>query len=70
MGVRAHINKRFTNSRPGKTIINTSKKVYLPGFSGFSLYEIWNPFFEQLRKTSLTERASSISFNIVMAIPV
>ena len=69
MGVRAYINKRFTNSRPGKTIINTSKKIYLPGFSGFSVYELWNPFFEQLRKTSLTERASSISFNIVMAIP-
>lgn len=69
MGVRAYINKRFTNSRPGKTIINTSKKIYLPGFSGFSVYELWNPFFDQLRKTSLTERASSISFNIVMAIP-
>ncbi|MGZ5189568.1 MAG: YihY/virulence factor BrkB family protein [Flavisolibacter sp.] len=69
MGVRAHINKKFTNSRPGKGIINTSKKVYLPGLSGFSLYELWDPFFEQLRKTSLTERASSISFNIVMAIP-
>ena len=45
MGVRAYINKRFTNSRPGKTIINTSKKIYLPGFSGFSVYELWNPFF-------------------------
>lgn len=69
MGVRAQINKKFTNSAPGKRIINTSKKVYLPGLSEFSIYELWNPFFEQLRKTSLTERASSISFNIVMAIP-
>jgi membrane protein len=69
MGVRAQINKRFTASRPGKTIIGTSKKIYLPGFNGLSLYEIWHPFLEQLRKTSLTERASGISFNIVMAIP-
>jgi membrane protein len=68
MGVRAQINKRFTNSAPGKRIINTSKKIYLPGLNGFSIYDIWTPFFEQLRKTSLTERASSISFNIVMAI--
>ena len=69
MAIRAQIKKRFAGSRPGRTIINTSKKIYLPGFKGFSLYEIWYPFLGQLRKTSLTERAGGISFNIVMAIP-
>src|SRR4029078_495300 len=69
MGIRAQIKKRFAASRPGRSIINTSKKIYLPGFKGFSLYDAWYPFLGQLRKTSLTERAGGISFNIVMAIP-
>jgi membrane protein len=56
-------------SAPVQTIINRSKAAYLPGFSGFSLYEIWKAFRQQLRKTSLLERAAAISYNIVMAIP-
>jgi membrane protein len=69
MAFRVEIGKRLARSLPGKSIIGTSKKIYLPGFNGFSLYEIWPPFLQQLRRTSLTERASGISFNIVMAIP-
>jgi membrane protein len=56
-------------SLPGRTIIHSSRKTYLPGLNGFSLYDVWNPFVKQLRKTSMVERASGISFNIVMAIP-
>ena len=69
MPIGSFIKKQITTSLPGKTIIGQSKRVYLPGFHGLSLYEIWRPFLEQLRKTSLTERAGGISFNIVMAIP-
>jgi membrane protein len=69
MAVRAAINKKFSNSRPGKTIISRSKKTFLPGLNGFSLFDVWHAFFQQLKRTSLTERASGISFNIVMAIP-
>ena len=54
---------------PGRTIIGQSKRTYLPGFHGLSIYEVWKPFINQLRRTSLIERASGISFNIVMAIP-
>ena len=54
---------------PGRTIIGQSKKTFLPGFHGLSVYEVWKPFISQLRRTSLVERASGISFNIVMAIP-
>jgi membrane protein len=50
-------------------VIRTSKTIILPGFAGYSLFEIWRPFLEQLRKTSLAERAAAISFNVVMAIP-
>ncbi len=54
---------------PGKQLIRHSKKLYLPGFRGFSIYEVWPAFLHQLRKSSLNERAAGISFNIVMAIP-
>src|SRR5215208_6082882 len=69
MAFRSAIRRRFSGSRTGRTIIRRSKKMYLPGFYGFSLYEVWPSFLQQLRKTSLVERASGISFNIVMAIP-
>ena len=57
------------NSPPVKTVIDTSKGTYLPGFSGFSLFETWKALRQQLLKTSLLERAAAISYNIVMAIP-
>src|SRR5689334_2023772 len=69
MAVRAKLSRGFARTLPGKAIIRTSKKTYLPGFNGFSVYEVWDPFWAQLRRTSLVERASGISFNIVMAIP-
>lgn len=59
----------FNTSARGKTIISRSKKIYLPGCNGFSVYQVWRSFILQLKKTSLVERASGISFNIVMAIP-
>ena len=69
MGVRSYISDRFTASLPGKTIIRGSQKLFLPGFHGFSVYQIWPHFLAQLRKTNLSERASGISFNVFMAIP-
>lgn len=69
MALRTAITKSISQTPPGRHIIRRSQKTYLPGFNGFSVYEVWNPFFEQLRRTSLVERASGISFNIVMAIP-
>jgi membrane protein len=69
MAFRSTIKKHFESSRPGKLILHSSRRTFLPGFSGFSLYEVVSSFIEQLRKTSLVERASGISFNIVMAIP-
>ncbi len=69
MGFRAYLKTIFARTLPGKHLILRSQKTYLPGFRDISLYEVWNPFMEQLRRTSLTERASGISFNIVMAIP-
>src|SRR5215213_3732175 len=69
MSFRSQIQKRIFASAPGRQVISGSKKLYLPGLNGLSIYEVGPPFLQQLRKTSLTERASGISFNIVMAIP-
>lgn len=57
------------NSDAVQVVINRSKRLYVPGFGDFTLYEVWKPFISQLRKGSLFERASAISFNIFMAIP-
>src|SRR5215207_9989028 len=59
----------FIASAPMQTVIKRSKSAYLPGFSGFSLFEIWTAFRLQLKKTSLLERGAAISYNIIMAIP-
>lgn len=67
-GVR-DITSNIITSPTGRKIVQGSKAIYLPGFSGLSLYDVVPAFFDQLRKTSIRERASGISFNIVMAIP-
>jgi membrane protein len=66
MTSRSIIKKSFAFVNSGKQIAIRSKSFFL---SGFSLHEVFVAFIRQLKKTSLTERASGISFNIVMAIP-
>ena len=69
MRVQAKLRRRIRTSQPVRRMVRVSKQTLLPGFDGFSLYEIGQPFIDQLRKTSLAERAAAISFNIFMAIP-
>ncbi|HEU4470412.1 MAG TPA: YihY/virulence factor BrkB family protein [Flavisolibacter sp.] len=69
MASRTTIQERIATSLPAKTLARQSKRIVPPGFNGFSVYDIWQPFLLQLRRTSMVERASGISFNIVMAIP-
>jgi len=61
--------RRIVTAPPVKSVIRQSKKTFIPGFRGFSLYEMWEPFLAQLRRTNLFERAAGISYNVVMAIP-
>ena len=63
------VKKKVATSPPVSKITRWSKKVYIRGVDDFSLYEISKAYWQQLRKSSLMERASAISFNIVMAIP-
>lgn len=51
------------------SLILKSKAVSLPGFRGIPIFDVAKFFVGQVRTVGMTERASSIAFNFVMAIP-
>ncbi|MFM8592545.1 MAG: YihY/virulence factor BrkB family protein [Sphingomonadales bacterium] len=55
--------------RPVAWVLTKSKATYLPGFGGIALYDVISFFIKQVQTIGMTERASSIAFNFVMAIP-
>jgi membrane protein len=57
------------NSSPVRKMIRKSKKIIIPGFQQLPLYDVAVFFIRQVRKVGLTERASYIAFNFLMAIP-
>lgn len=69
MGTLARIKKRVILVPPVIAVNKWSKRVTFPGFYGASLHSVVNSLGRQLRKTSLSERAAAISFNVFMAIP-
>ncbi|MFZ9743305.1 MAG: YihY/virulence factor BrkB family protein [Chitinophagaceae bacterium] len=56
-------------SWPIKPIINWSKRITLPGFEGIPLYDVVVFFIKQTQQIGLNERAASVAFNFLMAIP-
>src|ERR1700712_254684 len=50
-------------------ILRKSKHWHLPGFEGVPLYDVLKFFFKQVKTVGLTERASAIAYNFIMAIP-
>lgn len=50
-------------------ILRKSKHWYLPGFEGVPLYDVGRFFYRQIKTVGLTERASAIAYNFIMAIP-
>jgi len=69
MAFQQQFKKRVLKSAPVKGLIEQSKRVFIPGFGNFSVYQIGPSFLEQLKRTSILERAAAISFNVFMAIP-
>lgn len=69
MSLIKKIGTKISSSAPAKNIIHRSKNTSLPGFRGIPLYDVVMFFFQQVRTVGMTERASAISFNLVMAIP-
>ncbi len=50
-------------------LVKKSKHWYLPGFEGVPLYDVLKFFRQQIRTVGISERASAISFNFIMALP-
>lgn len=57
------------HSKPVKFLTSHSKRIILPGFEGLPLYDVIRFFIKQTQEIGLNERASSIAFNFLMAIP-
>lgn len=69
MPLLTSLKRRLITFPPVKAMIRRSKRMCLPGFRGIPLFDVINFFFAELKKEGLSERASAISFNLVMAIP-
>lgn len=63
------ITDKVTSSAPANYAVSKSKRIYLPGFRGIALYDVVMFFIGQVKTVGMTERASAIAFNFVMAIP-
>src|ERR1043165_5333777 len=69
MAIFRKIKTRLASSLPAAYIVRKSKVTKLPGFGGIPLFDVITFFINQVRTVRMTERASSIAFNFVMAIP-
>src|SRR6186713_58578 len=69
MHLLTQIRRKFITSFPIKFVIRKSKNIILPGFNGIPLFDVVRFFFIQIQKSSLNERAASIAFNLLVAIP-
>jgi membrane protein len=63
------LERKIITSIPIAFILNKSKRWYLPGFEGVPLYDVVRFFYRQVKTVGLTERASAIAYNFIMAIP-
>ncbi len=54
---------------PLGTIIKRTKTIHPPGFEGVPLYDVLRFFYIQLRSISFRDRAASVAFNFLLAIP-
>ncbi|MBL0334215.1 MAG: YihY/virulence factor BrkB family protein [Chitinophagaceae bacterium] len=64
-----HIRHKVSRSLPAQFFVRRSKVTTLPGFRGIPIYDVVLFFIKQVQTVGLQERASSIAFNFVMAIP-
>ncbi|HRH68115.1 MAG TPA: YihY/virulence factor BrkB family protein [Flavobacteriales bacterium] len=61
------LKRKLLYSRSNRRLIGWARKIELPGFEGFSLYEISRFFFRALAQGNLVTRASAISFKLFVA---
>jgi membrane protein len=63
------IERKIYSSPPFRFLQKKSRKIVLPGFQGTSLFEVIKFFSSQVRKVGLNDRARSIAFSFLTAIP-
>jgi len=63
------LERKLYNSSAFRFLEAKSKKIILPGFQGMPLYEVVVFFSSQVRKVGLNDRARSIAFSFLTAIP-
>jgi membrane protein len=63
------IDKFIKSSFPYRYASLKSKSIFLPGFRGLPLYDVVVFFKSQVHKIGLNDRARSIAFSFLMAIP-
>lgn len=56
-------------TKPVRAVIHWSEKVTLPGFRGFPLYDVMRVFLKNVQDAELNDRAGSISFFSLLALP-
>ncbi|MEO6546575.1 MAG: YihY/virulence factor BrkB family protein [Ferruginibacter sp.] len=59
----------FITTKPVSLLLNKTKHWHLPGFERVPLYDVIMFFLRQVKTVGLTERASAIAYNFIMAIP-
>lgn len=63
------IERKIYDSAPFRFLEARSKKLILPGFQGTPLFEVITFFMNQVKKVGLVDRARSIAFSFLTAIP-
>ena len=63
------IERIVRSSAPVVFLRNVSKRMLLPGFCGVPLYDVYQFFSAELKKSSINTRAKSIAYDFAMAIP-
>jgi membrane protein len=62
--------RRYVNdSAPVAWLRSKTRRTFLPGFQGISLYDVSRYFWLESKRLGLRERAAAVAFNFLMAIP-
>src|SRR6195256_6584689 len=64
-----NVQQIILNSAFFRFLSKKSKKIILPGFEGVPLYDVIKFFLNQIRKVGLNDRARSIAFSFLTAVP-
>ena len=63
------LEKIIKNNALSRFTSRKTKEIFLPGFEGASLYDVLVFFNSQVQKIGLNDRARSIAFSFLMAVP-